>query len=281
VRTGQLSDPAFVELLRPFVVTSWHGAGEASMPDDVKAIFTKSAIVKRSNVFMFVLDPRGQLVHGFNAVRSGTRGREGELGSKEEIAAALGKLKLSESVAAAVPEHPLVLPDLPGADRGVPAGVRMFVRPEGQGRQLVVEVVPVAVEEWRVLSYPDAAREIDPESIRNWLVQMYPPAIRTVDQKKPFTRITGVLTLTPAGADEESRYALLRGVVHLAKGDETESAFEGTVQMVVTYGRDAADVQSVQGMLKGSYLYRVRGTQPILLTAAIESRPARQVVTAK
>lgn len=243
------------------------------MPDDVKEIFTKSAIDKQSNVFMFVLDPRGELVHGFNAVRSGARGKEGVSDSQQEISMALAKLKLADTPAAATPEHPLVLPDLQGTARGIPAGVRLFVRPEGRGKQLVVEVVAMMPEQWELLAFPEQPREIAAEALKSWLVQMYPPAIRTVDQRKPFTKIAGSLTLQPAGSDAQARYALLRGKVSLAKGDETESAFEGTLQAVLTYGPDTPDVQSIQGIVEGDYLYRIRGTQAIPLIAAVESRP--------
>lgn len=157
----------------------------------------------------------------------------------------------------------------------------MYVRPHGRGNQLVVEVVPMHPDEWKVLFFPEKAKEIEPESLKNWLVQMYPPAIRTVDQKKPFTKITGSLTLEPAGADAQGRYALLRGEVRLAKGDESESAFNGRLQAVLIYRADAPDVLSLQGVVEGDYLYRIRGTQAIPLTAAIESRPEPRSPTTK
>jgi hypothetical protein len=43
--------------------------------------------------------------------------------------------------------------------------------------------------------------------------------------------------------------------------------------VVLTYRRDAAEVQSVRGVVEGTYLYRTRGTSREKLRAAIESRP--------
>lgn len=277
MRAGQLSNPAFVKLLRPFIVTSWHGIAETDMPADVKEIFDSADIPKRSNVFMFVLDQRGRLVQGFNALRGGPRGKEGVSSPQQEITSALSKLNLPDNLANRTQEHPLVLPDLSPANSTVPSGVRMFVRPTDQrGKRLVIEVVAMKPDEWKVLEYPEQTTRIQPEDLQKWLVQMYPPAIRTADQKKPFAKITGSLRLEPAGADEQHRYALLSGEVRLAKGDENESAFEGTLQAVVTYRIVAPSVESVQGVLEGDYLYRVRGTQRIPLISVIESRPDSQ-----
>src|SRR5262249_36528208 len=116
-------------------------------------------------------------------------------------------------------------------------------------------------------------KEIDANILRNWLVQLYPPGISPVDEKKPFMEITGSLTLVSAGADEQSRYALIRGKVRLAKGGDTESAFEGALQAGVTYRGDAPEVRSVRGVVEGDYLYRTAGNQRLPLKVAIESRP--------
>jgi hypothetical protein len=101
------------------------------------------------------------------------------------------------------------------------------------------------------------------------------------DQSKPFTKITGTLKLEPAGADGQARYALLRGQVHLAKGDETESAFEGTMEAVLSCRLETLQVQAVQGVVQGTYHYRIRGTQEIPLITALESRPEWRAPTTK
>ncbi len=244
------------------------------MPAHVREVWTQAQLTKRSNVFMFVLDSDARLVHAFNAVRGGARGKEGPSSSQEEITKAIAELKLPDAAAQA-PERPVLLPDIAATKREVPAGVRLFVRPNGQGggKQVVVELVPTMPEEWSVLAFPETPREVKPEALRAWLVQMYPPAIRTADQEKPFTKIVGSLKLEPAGADVHGRYAVLHGDVHLTKGDEKESAFQGRLQAVLSYRREGPEVQSLRGVVEGDYLYRIRGTQTIPLIAAIESRP--------
>jgi hypothetical protein len=154
---------------------------------------------------------------------------------------------------------------------GVPAGVRIFVRHQNQ--RPVVEVIPMNVEDWKVLAFPSEAREIEAETLRSWLVQLYPPAIRTADQIKPFQKIVGRLKLEPTGGDQTGRSALLSGEIRLTKGDDTASAFEGTLQAVLTYRPDMTAVQSVRGVVEGDYVYRVRTTQRLPLRVAIESRP--------
>jgi hypothetical protein len=247
------------------------------MTADVKEVFTTSKLAedpKHLNVYALILDHEGRLVHGFH----GLSGRgDGRSDYKVEIARGLARLKLplgqsSDKL------RPAVLPDLKAVHAGVPAGVRLFVRLQDANggftsRKPVVEVVPMQAEEWKPLAYPEKTREIAAETLRSWLVQLYPPAIRTADQRKPFQKIEGRLKLEPAGADKQGRHALLSGAVHLAKGDDTESAFEGTLQVVLTYPPDRAAVQSLRGIVEGEYLYRVRGTQRMPLQAAIESRP--------
>jgi hypothetical protein len=137
----------------------------------------------------------------------------------------------------------------------------------------VVEVVAMKAEDWKPLALPEKAKEVEAAALKSWLVQLYPAGIRTADQSKPFTRVSGSLRLEPAGADRAGRYALLRGKIKLAKGGDKESAFEGTLQAVLTYGLDAPGVKSVRAVVEGDYLYRLRKTQHMPLVAAVESRP--------
>jgi hypothetical protein len=268
-------------MLQPFVVSSWHGAGTAEMTADVKEIFTQSALSKdpsHSNLYAFILDDEGRLVRSFHGLPARGRGGDGRSDFKKEIAAALVLLKHPGSRAENAEVRPVCLPDLKATASGVPAGVRMFLRVNDDRDVIrrdvpVIEIVPMAVEQWNSLAFPTNARAIDPEPLRNVLIQLYPAGIRTADQSRPFRVITGTLMLEPAGADKDGRYALLRGKVRLTKGDNQESAFEGTLQAVLTYPLHSAQVQNVRAVIEGDYMYRIRGTQRIPLQAAIESRP--------
>jgi hypothetical protein len=263
--------------LRPFLVTAWHGAEVADMPADVRAVFTGSDLSKdprRLNLFVFMLDHRGRTVHSFHGLPGGARGGDGRSDYTKEIPSGLAKLKLP----AAKEGRPLAVPDLKAAGAGVPAGVRLFVRLNDakdptRSQMPVVEVVPIQAEDWKPLALPEKATEVEAAALKSWLAQLYPAGIRTADQRQPFTKISGSLRLEPAGAGGAGRYALLRGRFQLAKGDEKESAFEGTLQAVLTYGPDAPGVKSVRGVVEGDYLYRLRGTRRMPLVAAIESRP--------
>lgn len=280
MRGSYLSNPEVVRLLKPFVVTSWHGADPAQMPPEVRNVYTASDLPKNTNVTMFVLDQQGRVVHSFHGLQNP---RSTGSSYAQEIGKARALLKLPDPPPTADQKLDLRLPDLAPTGSGLPAGLRLFLRrnQQGAGKQLVVEVVAMKPEEWKVLAFSEKAKPIEPAALKNWLVQMYPPAIRTADQQKPFSRINGSLILEPAGSDPNGRYALLRGEVILSKGDDNESAFQGTLRAVLTYRSHAADVVSVQGIVEGDYLYRIRGTQAIPLRAAIESRPAARFENSK
>lgn len=272
-RGGPLSDPAIVRSLQPFVVTAWNGDGEAGMPAEIKELFDRSEAgkdPKRLNVFMLMLDQEGRLVHSFHGLPSGRRAvGEGRSDYSREIPKALAKLNLPLDL----PKEgrPLVLPDLKKNGAGLPAGVRMFI--QSPSKMPVVELLAMKPEEWAPLNPPDKPRDMDAALLRKWLVQVYPPAIRSVDANQPFTRFNGKLTLEPAGADKEGRYALLRGEVQMGKPEENQSSFEGKLQAVLTYDLGSSKVKSVRAVIEGEYLYRQRNLQRMPMVAAIESRP--------
>jgi len=263
--------------LQPFLVTAWHGAEVADMPADVKAVFTGSKLSKdpkRLNLFVIMLDHQGRTVHDFHGLPGGARGGDGRSDYAKEIPRGLAKLKRPADEEG----RASVVPDLKTTGTGVPAGVRLFVRlndPKDtiRSQMPVVEVVAMKAGDWTPLALPEKAKEVEAAALKSWLVQLYPAGIRTADQSKPFTKISGSLKLEPAGADKAGRYALLRGKIKLAKGDDKQSAFEGIVQAVLTYGLDAPGVKSVRAVVEGDYLYRLRATQRMPLVAAIESRP--------
>jgi hypothetical protein len=251
------------------------------MPADVKAVFTESELSKdpkRLNLFVFLLNHQSRTVNSFHGLPSGGRGGDGRSDYTKEIPKGLAKLKLPADLPAAKGGRPSAVPELKATGAAAPAGVRLFVRLSDEkdpfrSRMPVVEVVAMKAEDWKPLALPEKAKEVEAAALKSWLVQLYPAGIRTADQSQPFTKISGSLKLEPAGADKAGRYALLRGQLTLRKGEEQGSAFEGTLQAVLTYGLDAPGVKSVRAVVEGDYLYRLRKTQRMPLVAAIESRP--------
>ena len=269
-----------VDLLQPFVVTAAHSGKDdlGDLEPAVREVFTKSDLSKdpkRFNVFMFVLDAKGQVVHEFHGLPGSGPGRSDH---RAEIQKARDKLTLPEAKPDKAEGPPQGLPDLKGAAPGAPAGVRLFIRQDDPKNSVfsklpVVEVVSMKADDWKPLAFTPKGKDIEAEALKSWLVRLYPAGIRAADERKPFQKFSGTLKLEPAGSDDKVRYALLRGKVLLGKGGDSESAFEGQLEVVLTYRPDAAEVRSVRGVVEGTYLYRSRGTSPEKLRVAIESRP--------
>jgi hypothetical protein len=273
-----------VGLLKPFLLTAAHSGKEdlGDLEPAVREVFTRSDLSKdpkRFNVFMFVLDPKGRVVHEFHGLPGGRKeAGPGRSDHQAEIQKARAKLKLPEAKPDKMEGPPKGLPDLRAPGSGAPGGVRLFIRQDDPRNSVfsklpVVEVVSMKPDHWKPLAFAPKGKAIEAEVLKGWLVRLYPAGIRAADEKKQFQKFSGSLKLEPAGSDDKSRYALLRGKVRLEKGGDTESAFEGELEVVLTYRGDAAEVQSVRGVVEGTYLYRTRGTSREKLRAAIESRP--------
>lgn len=277
-----------LELLKPFIVTSAHAGknGVSDLEPEVQQIFTRSGLAKdpnRLNVFMFVLSHEGQVVHEFHGLPGGGRAADapGRSQHAAELAKAIEKLPVPP-VAPARDNGPDTmcrsLPDLAGSTADPPAGVRIFVRqddPRNSHSQnlSVVQVVAMKADEWKALSFAPEPREIAADVLKRWLVWLYPAGIRTADESKRFQEFAGTLRLEPSHSDEKFRHAVLRGDVRLAKEDDTQSAFEGTLEAVLSYRPDSPEVHSVRAAVEGVYIYRVRTTSEQRLRVAIESRP--------
>jgi hypothetical protein len=269
-----------LDLLKPFLLVTAHSGKEdlGDLEPAVREVFTQSDLSKdpkRFNVFMFVLDATGRVVHEFHGLPGNGPGRSDH---REEIKKARALLKLPQAKPGKAEGPPKGLPDLKALSPGAPAGVRLFIRQDDPKNSIlskvpVVEVVSMKPDDWKTVAYAPQGKDIEAEVLRRWLVWLYPAGIRAADEKRPFQKFSGTLKLEPAGSDGKLRYALLRGKVVLAKGGDTESAFEGQVEVVLTYRPGAAEVQSVRGVVEGTYLYRTRGTSPQKLRVAIESRP--------
>jgi hypothetical protein len=269
-----------VDLLKPFLLIATHSGKEdlGDLEPAAREVFTRSDLSKdpkRFNVFMFVLDAKGRVVHEFHGLPGYGPGRSDH---QTEIRKARALLELPEAKPGKLEGPPKGLPDLEASSPGAPAGVRLFIRQDEPNNTIVsklpvVEVVSVKPGDWKPFAYAPKGKDLEAEVLKSWLVWLYPAGIRAADAKKPFQKFSGTLKLEPAESDDRFRYALLRGKVVLAKVGDTESAFEGQLDVVLTYRLDATEVQSVRGVVEGTYLYRMRETSPQKLRMAIESRP--------
>lgn len=266
------------------MITAAHAGKDdlADLEPEVRAIFSASALSKdpnRLNVFMFVLDPQGRVVHEFHGVPGARRGSIASRSDHQaELNKAHAKLKLPERAAEAATDSLKGLPDLPAPNSGLPSGVRLFIRQDEPGNSIfskvpIVEVVPMKAGDWKPLEFPARKTEIAADVLKRWLVWLYPAGIRAADEQKPFQKFGGTLHLQSAGSDDTFRYALLHGEIRLEKQNDSESAFEGKLEAVLSYRHDVPEVRSVRGVVEGTYLYRTRGTSRELLRVAIESRP--------
>ena len=272
-----------VELLRPFLVTTAHSGKDdlSDLEPAVREVFTKSDLSKdpkRFNVFMFVLDSKGRVVHEFHGLPGGRVATPGRSDHQAEIQKARTLLKLPETKPHKAEGPPKGLPDLKALGSAAPAGVRLFIRQDDPRNSVssklpVVEVVSMKPDDWQPLAFAPKGKDVEAEVLKSWLVWLYPAAIRAADEQKRFQKFSGTLKLEPVGSDGKHRHALLRGKVRLGKGSDTASAFEGELAAVLTYRPDAAGVLSVRGVVEGTYLYRSRGTSRVKLRATIESRP--------
>src|SRR5215831_14424410 len=100
---GSLATPAVVDLLKPFLLIATH-SGQDDLGDlepAVREVFTRSDLSKdpkRFNVFMFMLDHQGRVVHEFHGLPGGRKGATaGRSDHLAEIQKARAKLKLREA----------------------------------------------------------------------------------------------------------------------------------------------------------------------------------------
>ena len=185
----------------------------------------------------------------------------------------------------------------------IKGGVRIFIRSvDLDGRYdgtPLVETVPMADQDWQRFAWPSEARHIEAKDLNKWLEKIYPDSNRSVSPVEKLDRITGHLTLEPAGTDGKHRYVLLRGklqfraapysfpnlrrdtpVARQIRRNATRFEFAGTFEAVLTYPAKSPEVQSIQAELTGTYPWRDHGRgernsqlHRQHLSADIESRP--------
>ena len=268
-----------LEALRPYIVVVWNGRSHEDMPADVRAVYYATRPPPdHENIRLFVLDSAGKVIRAFAPFPGNDpsaldfdQKRMGQY-LKGQIDQSTDGLKLPPVAV----KKTLTLPDLKGATQ--PVGVRMFVSFEDNHlhhfRVPVVETVAFQETERQALRLPAESRTLPAATLRRWLEQYYPPAV--MDGMGGFEKISGTLQLQPAGADPQFRYALLRGNVHFVLDNESATAYQAKLEMVLRYDRTSPELQSVRGVMEGTFPRqdrRGRTVETVRMTAAIESRP--------
>ena len=274
--------------LQPYIVTSWHGhRNDPDIPDAVKTVWRwkfqpprGGGIPRRqSNVDLALLNPKGIVVHTFDAARNEQYGRRGTLQqyTSGELRRAVPYLGLGNKP---VKERSVKLPGLNGEP-----GIRLLVSLRDNRmlsyRAPVVEVVPIKEAGWKQLAWPDKERTVTANAFKRSLSQIYPPGV--MERTNPQTKVVyaikvteGDLKLLPLKADIEERQAILRGVVRLTDEGPGDFSHQGILEIVLTYRKGEVTPRSLRGYFDGLYPRTDRMHRDIRwlpLQAAIESIP--------
>ena len=279
MRGSSLSHASVIEILKPFIVTSWTGRSTRTAPAEVRAVYDQVRKRMPSNIVLFVLDSDARVVDafvpfpegnirslGFNSSRMGTYVRD-------KIASAIDGMDLPRVKRSEEEVHP---PDID--DLGYKEGLRIFLslesRLKGNYKMPTVEVVPLTKGEKKALAYSKKSKSVDAVDLKGWLEQIYPPAI--MERTGYIKSISGMLTLTPAGSKGNRRFALLEGEVQFLFDDAKGTRYKGDLSLVLSYPKDSSNFMTVRGVFEGVYPKSDRmqkRTMDIRMTAALESRP--------
>jgi len=291
VRGNALADPTVVGLLQPFIVTFWYGHRDEDQPDEVQENVTRRKGPQggkpggMSNVKAMVLDSQGECVEVFDSMPE--RGaQQGSMGSTmaahfedclRDVCERLGIKESSKWRRLAVP-----------GDDAEELALRTFVRLDDPGMKAyntpVVEVEAPTQEEWRALSYPKAAREVDASALFCSWKHVYPPGVMERQDKTTYVeyrvaKAEGTLELRPAGAMGGKRCAVLTGRVKLTDEGPDDFSWEGDFQAVLTYANGSDVPETLRGVYEAVYTRYDRAQQfekKLPLTAVIESLPMRR-----
>ena len=279
MRGGPFSNPAVVELLRPFIITFWYGHRDSDMPDVVWNELSKRSrnAHRESNVFYLIIGSDGHLVHTFDAFPKGSRTRSNQDYVSQELQFALDKIGSDLEIP---PRTPMRLPRIPWGKTS--PGIRVYVQLRDQRMRAyqapVVEVLRFGKIARTALEYPETRRQIPAETLGAMLSQIYPPGI--MERTDPDTKhvydidvIDGTLTLEPIQSSGKMRYAILKGNIRLHDSGRDDFSYSGSVECLVGYDREAPSFKFMRGTFDGMYPRQGRngGIRDIRLVAAFET----------
>lgn len=254
MRGSSLSHVDVLQALQPFIVTVWNGAHPREMPETVRAVFEQSQELggRGTNIRLIVLDPEGAVQGSFYPF-PGPSPASLDF-DKERMGRYL--LQKLEAVTAGM-DIPTDVPaqqelSLPSTNA---AGVRILLQLEhptmAHYQVPVVEAVEFAADELATLSYPATARELPAASLSRWFEQLYPPA--RMDGVGRVETVAGQLTLEPAGANGDQRFARLFGRLELTLQDRQHTVYGGEVELLLSYPATGAQPVDLTGLFEGSF----------------------------
>ncbi|MCH2182624.1 MAG: hypothetical protein MK108_11520 [Mariniblastus sp.] len=228
-----------------------------------------------SNVDIAIIDPQGNLVHSFDGFPPGRGpGRNIAQATLTELQKSNRKLQLPVSRTA----RPVSLPGL-AKGRGIRTIVTLHDERMRAYSAPVVETVPLEEEAWQSLTYSGQETTVDASELFPWLSQVYPPGImeRTDPVSKEafrIERVTGQLTMIPAGRNDRYRFMRLSGRIRLKDEGQDDFSFDGNLSIVLAYAGNQDLPVGLQGIFEGQYPRHdrmQRRTRHIPLTAIFES----------
>ncbi|HIF32802.1 MAG TPA: hypothetical protein EYG57_07240 [Planctomycetes bacterium] len=258
-------NPEVIKQLEPFIVTSWHGhRNDSEIPAPVRIVWREKFAPQQqgrgpqrnqqSNVDLAVLNSKGQVVHWFDGMRHGPTREPLAQYTARELQRAARFLKVDDWPPR---NRPVELPEL---DRS--RGIRVFVSLQDNRMTAyqapVVEVVPLAEQDWKLLDYPVKNRTVDASNLKTWLSEVYPPGVmeRTDPRTKmayKIDKIEGKLGLAAAGSNKDQRYAVLSGSVRFTDEGGDDFSYGGKLEVVLSYELDSVKVKTLRGVFEGIY----------------------------
>lgn len=263
VRGYALADPTVVGLLEPFLVVSWAGTDQDEAPSfAVDYLWPDGVDVDntpdRSNVYVFLLDSRGRVVHTFDPRPLESRGHW------DDTYAPHFASELEKGIARLPAEEVRADARRPGEEeREDGLSVRIFsaIEPEATAafNQPIVETRSLGAGEWDQLSYPRAERRVDASVLEPCLARIYPPGIVFPKESDHASRLVKNgehrhLTLVPAGTRGGQRHAVLTGTVELKIPGGGREPSIGNVEIVLAYDARSSAVRSMRGVFRGWYV---------------------------
>ncbi|WP_309709020.1 hypothetical protein [Armatimonas sp.] len=259
-----------LELLKPFIVTSWNGRRLSEMPAGVKKVFEKGRLGGDNvNIAFFVLSSEGEVLRaGIPFVQPGYFRMDSAAMGADMVRQLKDFFKdLDIPSAPKAPREP-VLPDI------TTSGFRVFLtfgsNKINHYRTPVIETIVFTPELAALFARPKATKMLDAAALKPLLSVLYPPAV--MDGMGGFRKLTGSFTLEPLPGEAA---AVLTGAPTLILDDRNATTYTGPLELALRY--PPGKPLTARGTFTALFpRFRPDGeiAETVSLTAAFETRPA-------